>query len=186
MRRIDQANENNHCYKRPRNCYQISASDVPAASEEGTAKNSRPPARATAYEAALEKGYPAREACSRTGGNPPSTILGRPVARVRSQNAALPRAAFGASRPHSLCPGSLVPLVPWFFYSLVLSFSGSFVLHPQGASSVNLPAVSLRCSIEVAYQAADAGHPVLGRASSPPSRKNAVQFIHGCTRHKLA
>jgi hypothetical protein len=41
-----------------------------------------------------------------------------------------------------------------------------------------LPAVALRCSIRVAYQAADAGHPYLGRASSPLKTSNfAGQFI---------
>jgi len=38
------------------------------------------------------------------------------------------------------------------------------------APNVHLPRVNLRCSIRDAYQAADAGHPDMGRASSPRSK----------------
>jgi hypothetical protein len=47
----------------------------------------------------------------------------------------------------------------------------------KGGSSPNtyLPLGSLPCTIGVAYQAADAGHPGLGRACSPRSQKNIVR-----------
>ncbi len=43
------------------------------------------------------------------------------------------------------------------------------------APNVHLPQVNLRCSIRVAYQAADAGHPDMGRASSPLSQANLAR-----------
>jgi hypothetical protein len=43
-------------------------------------------------------------------------------------------------------------------------------------TKVHLPASGLPCSIGIAYQAADAGHPGSGRASSPRSSKLAVKF----------
>jgi len=43
----------------------------------------------------------------------------------------------------------------------------SNTLPPKG----HLPQANLRCSIRVAYQAADAGHPDMGRASSPRSKE---------------
>jgi len=58
------------------------------------------------------------------------------------------------------------------------SVSGSFV---------HLPVVRLRCSMKLAYQATDAGHPLLGRASSPPSQANIVQRFcsyQGCAAAK--
>jgi hypothetical protein len=39
------------------------------------------------------------------------------------------------------------------------------------AQSPHLPEADLPCSIKVAYHAADAGHPGMGRASSPPSKQ---------------
>ena len=56
-----------------------------------------------------------------------------------------------------------------------------------GYSNVHLPVEALRCSIGVAYQAADAGHPVSGRASSPPSKEPspASSIFPNCTRRKL-
>jgi hypothetical protein len=47
----------------------------------------------------------------------------------------------------------------------------------KGGSPQNayLPLGSLPCTIGVAYQAADAGHPGLGRACSPQSQKNIVR-----------
>ena len=38
---------------------------------------------------------------------------------------------------------------------------------------VHLPVAGVRCSIGIAYQAADAGHPNAGRASSPPSKETS-------------
>jgi hypothetical protein len=67
----------------------MGASDVPAASEERTAKNSKPQARATANEAALKWDITGQGACSRSVEDPPITILGRPVAFEGPTDAAL-------------------------------------------------------------------------------------------------
>ena len=40
----------------------------------------------------------------------------------------------------------------------------------DSALASHLPGKTVRCSIKVAYQAADAGYPRVGRASSPPSK----------------
>jgi hypothetical protein len=42
-----------------------------------------------------------------------------------------------------------------------------------GDPKVHLPEGALPCSIGFAYQAADAGHPRAGRASSPPSKETS-------------
>ncbi len=58
----------------------------------------------------------------------------------------------------------------------------------NSATFAHLPALELRCSIKGAYQAADAGHPGWGRASSPQSKQiSPGSFVQkpGCTRRRL-
>jgi len=63
----------------------------------GQPMNSRYPARATAIEAALKKGYPAGEVCSRYGGKTRRPhFFGRPVAVAGHRIAAPLGAAFCA------------------------------------------------------------------------------------------
>jgi hypothetical protein len=61
--------QNKQQHKRSVNCYLEGASDVPAAGKyPGQPKEQQDPARATANEAALQKGKPAGRTCRRRGG----------------------------------------------------------------------------------------------------------------------
>jgi hypothetical protein len=178
--------------KRPPNCNRRDASDVPAASEDWTAKNRRYQARATAKEAALKRDKPAGKICSRYGGK-----IRRP------QNSGRPVACAALAKRRSDWSGVLcvwrnfccqstacAPLQPFWAKCAAVEESASYTLVSvvgrgeyrrfalQDATKVHLPAGTLHCSIGVAYQAADAGHPNWGRASSPPSRKTPASSIH--------
>jgi len=124
-------------------------------------KKSRRPARATANEAALKRDEPAREPVAGTAETTTvHTVFGRPVTSAGQRNAAPFGAAFCAF-------GGIVRFSSRFFSETA---TVGRRLWTAGYPERNLPAWSLRCSIGVAYQAADAGHPNTGRASSPPSR----------------
>ena len=78
------------------------------------------------------------------------------------------------------CGSSETPLrTEWRFLRLGRSSPAASVFFgsPRSAASNtlppkgHLPQANLRCSIRVAYQAADAGHPDMGRASSPRSKE---------------
>jgi hypothetical protein len=62
-------------------------------------------------------------------------------------------------------------------------------LGPLLVNNLPLPAVPLRCTIKVAYQAADAGHPEdrgeSKLAAEPASLADMFIFLSGCARRKL-
>ena len=137
--------------KRHSDCYLIGASDEPAAGENsGQPKEEQAPSKSNRQRSGPQKGIPAGEPV--VGTVETKTVHKifweasgqRRTARRRSYGAA--SCAWGRNRlcwPLTLC------------------------VYPQPG----LPAGLLRCSIKLAYQAADAGHPNTGRASSPPSRR---------------
>ena len=91
--------ENMEREERPANCYLEGASDVPAAGKNpGQPKEQQDPARATANEAAPQKGKPAGRTCRRRDGyNHRPHMLGRPVTSAGQRNATPIGVAFSAS-----------------------------------------------------------------------------------------
>jgi hypothetical protein len=138
-------------------CYREGASDVRAAWRKPASQNhTRRPARATANER-------------------PSKGISQPGSlQMERRTEPPPLRCWEASdqQMHSEAP----PLTGWRLLRKSLGDQrggqpAPWVMLQEGFSvKPHLPREGLRCSIRVAYHAADAGHPSVGRASSPRSQ----------------
>ena len=121
-------------------------------------------------------------------GHPARITANERPSKGKNQPGSLNRSGGDNHRPFAWeasdqCGNKTPPRLEWRFLRLGQVFPrGELSVgspgYPAGyipAPTVHLPQVNLRCSIRVAYQAADAGHPDMGRASSPLSQANLAR-----------
>ena len=150
--------ENMQESERSANCYREGASDEPAAGKtSGEPREQQIPRQEQPPTSGPKRERPAREVCSRYGGN-----NHRPH---KSWEASDQRRT---AKRHS--DGSGV-LCIWQRIDNWVRESG------RGTPKVHLPAGSVRCSIGVAYQAADASHPSGAERARREQGSFAATFI---------